>query len=74
MATKKKVKSNKAKEQLVLPDLPHFKLPAIVELLKVSPRHIKEEIKRGNLRAFKPGKELIFFQEDIEKWVKRKAV
>lgn len=64
----------KKEEPLVLPNMPHFRLRAVVELLHVSARHVKEEIKRGNLRAFKPGKELIFFQEDIEKWVKRKAV
>jgi excisionase family DNA binding protein len=40
----------------------------------VSTRHVANEIKRGNLKAFKPGKRLLFNSEDVEKWIKRKAV
>ena len=37
-------------------------------------RHLDDEIKRGNLRAYKPGKERKFFPDEVIKWIKKKAV
>jgi len=39
-----------------------------------SERHVREEIKRKNLRASKPGKRIVLNQEDIDKWIKRKTI
>lgn len=54
--------------------LNYIKLTDVIEATGCSDRHIREEIKRGNLRAFKPGKEILFSPDDVEKWIKRKAV
>lgn len=45
-----------------------------VEYCQVSRRHIETEIKRKNLRCYKPGKRLLFSIEDLNKWIKQKAV
>jgi excisionase family DNA binding protein len=52
----------------------YIKISEVVEISSCSKRHVMEEIKRKNLRAYKPGKELIFDPADVEKWIKRKAV
>lgn len=52
----------------------YLKLEEVVEIAGCSPRHIHEEIKRGNLKAYKPGKCLVFKEDDVESWIKRKAV
>lgn len=57
------------KEQTV-----YLTIKEVAEKYKVSVRHLHDEKKRGNLKAFKPGKVLLFNQEDVEKWIKRKAV
>ena len=44
------------------------------EYTQVSLRHLKEEIKRKNLRCYKPGKRLLFSIDDLNKWIKQKAV
>lgn len=51
-----------------------IKIADVESISSCSKRHIMEEIKRGNLKAFKPGKELLFRKEDIEKWILKKAV
>lgn len=45
----------------------------VIELTKCSERHIREQVRIGALRAHKPGKRLLFYAEDVEKWIKRKA-
>lgn len=57
------------KEQTV-----YLTIKEVAEKYRVSVRHLQDEKKRGNLKAFKPGKVLLFNQEDVEKWIKRKAV
>lgn len=52
----------------------YLKLADVAEATGCSIRHIQEEIKRGNIRAYKPGKCLLFDPVDVEKWIKRKAV
>lgn len=52
---------------------PYFKLPQVIEYSGCSERHIKEEIKRGNLRAYKPGKELLFKPDEVDKWITKKV-
>lgn len=37
-------------------------------------RHLQEEVKRENLRMYKPGKMVLFDIEDLNKWIKRKSV
>lgn len=46
----------------------------VVEIAGCSKRHVMEEIRRKNLRAFKPGKELRFAPDDVEKWITKKVV
>nr|BFD63141.1 hypothetical protein BdHM001_18220 [Bdellovibrio sp. HM001] len=53
--------------------LSYIKLTEVIEITGCSERHIREEIKRGNLRAYKPGKELLFKREDVEKWITKKV-
>jgi len=52
----------------------YMNLKEASEYCHVSERHMKEEISRKNLRAYKPGKLLLFDIEDLNKWIKKKAV
>lgn len=54
--------------------LNYLTIKEVAESFHVSVRHLHDEIKRGNLKAYKPGKSLLFNLEDVEKWLKRKAV
>lgn len=54
--------------------LNYLKIKDVIDISGCSERHIREEIARGNLKAFKPGKELLFRPEDIEKWILKKAI
>ena len=38
-----------------------------------SPRTLDYAVERGELRAFKPGKKLIFLQNDLDAWIQRKC-
>ena len=51
----------------------YINLQEVVKITGCSERHVREEIKRGNLRAYKPGKELLFKPEDVEKWITKKV-
>lgn len=53
--------------------LSYLKINDVIEISSCSKRHIMEEIRRKNLRAFKPGKELLFKLEDVEKWINKKV-
>lgn len=56
-------------------DVPSFLfLEGVAELAHCSTRYVKEEVKRGELRAYKPGKRLLFDPDDVQKWIKKKAV
>ena len=46
----------------------------VAEQTHCSVRHIHDEVKKKKLRAFKPGKCLLFDPEDVDKWIKKKAV
>lgn len=72
--TKKKT-SKKLQKEIPKAELksPYIKLPDVVAYSSCSVRHIKEEISRGNLRAYKPGKELLFKIEDVDKWITKKV-
>lgn len=52
----------------------YITLKEAAEYCHCSIRHLQEEITRGNLRAYKPGKLLLFDIEDLNKWVKKKAI
>lgn len=45
-----------------------------VDYANCSLRHLQEEIKKKNLRAYKPGKEVMIPKEELDKWIKKKAV
>ncbi|MBA3755920.1 MAG: helix-turn-helix domain-containing protein [Nitrosomonas sp.] len=55
-------------------DLKYMTIKEVALTAQTSVRHVAEEIKRKNLRAFKPGKRLLFDPEDVQKWIKKKAV
>lgn len=57
----------KLKEQFLI-------IEDVAKIANVSLRHIKDEIKRGNLRAYKPGKRLIFDPIEVTKWIRKTAV
>jgi len=50
-----------------------IKIEGVIEMSGCSKRHIMEEIKRKTLRAYKPGKALLFDPAEVEKWIKRKV-
>lgn len=54
--------------------LKYLKIDEVVGISSCSKRHVMEEIKRKKLKAFKPGKELLFDPHDVEVWIKRKVV
>lgn len=37
-------------------------------------RHLQEEVNRKNLRAYKPGKFVLFEIDELNKWIKKKAL
>ena len=47
-------------------------LQEICAYASASERYIKLEIKRKNLKAYKPVRELKFDPKDVEAWIKRK--
>lgn len=49
-------------------------LEDVVRIAGCSERHIREEIKRGLLKASKPGKRLRFRADDVSAWLSRKTV
>lgn len=54
--------------------LPHFmKMEELTAFAECSERHIMEEIKRKNLRAYKPVRELLFDPKDVQTWLRRKS-
>ena len=54
--------------------LKYLGIDEVTEVAACSKRHVMEEIRRKNLRAFKPGKELRFDPADVEKWITKKVV
>ena len=52
----------------------YVNIEEVIKISGASQRYVMEEIKRGNLRAFKVGRRLRFDPEDIEKWIRKKAV
>jgi excisionase family DNA binding protein len=46
----------------------------IIRMSGASERKIREDIKTGKLKAYKPGKRLQFKMEDYEKWFSRTRV
>ncbi len=54
--------------------LNYMTLKEAAEYAHVSIRHLQEEISRKNLRAYKPGKLVLFDIEDLNKWIKKKAL
>lgn len=45
----------------------------VMDIAKCSDTHIRNERKRGNIRAYKPGRELLFDFDEVEKWIRRSA-
>lgn len=60
-------------DRVEIAGIPFYTIPGLVKEARCSVRHIKEEISRGNLKAFKPAKELLFRVDDVQKWVLRKV-
>lgn len=60
-------------DRVEIAGIPFYTIPGLVKEARCSVRHVKEEISRGNLKAFKPAKELLFRVEDVQKWVLRKV-
>lgn len=52
----------------------YLTIEQVAEKIGCSVRYLHEEIKKKNLRAYKPGKRLVFDPEDVQKWIKKKAV
>ena len=46
----------------------------VARVAKCSTRYVHEEVAKKNLRGQKVGRKWLFFLEDVEKWIKRKAV
>lgn len=49
-------------------------IEAVMEFASVSKRFVMEEIKLKKLRAYKPGKRLLFKPADVREWISRKVV
>lgn len=45
----------------------------VAELVHCSIFHVREEVKRERLKAYKPGKSYLFTREDVDAWVKATA-
>lgn len=60
-------------ETVVIAGKTYYTLYHFTKDATFSERHIKEEIKRGNLRAYKPGKLLLFIPQEVEKWITKKV-
>ena len=52
----------------------YLTLKEAAEYCHVSTRHLQEEITRKNLRAYKPGKYVLFEIDELNKWIKKKAI
>ena len=46
----------------------------VAEIAKCSIYCVREAVKAGKLRAFKPGKQWLFTQEDVDAWITCTAV
>lgn len=46
----------------------------VADITKCSIFHIREAVKKGELAAYKPAKGYLFIREDVDAWVKKKAV
>ena len=42
----------------------------VAEIVHCSIFHVREEVKGGRLKAYKPGKGYLFVREDVDAWVK----
>jgi excisionase family DNA binding protein len=51
-----------------------LKLRDVAKILNVSPRTVQREVFAGRLSAFKVGKALRFWPEDIEKYIEKQRV
>lgn len=51
----------------------HMTIEEVMVYARCSKRHIEDEIKRGNLRAYKPVKHLEFDPTDVAAWFKKKV-
>lgn len=52
----------------------YMTLKEAAEYCHVSIRHLQEEVTRKNLRAYKPGKFVLFEVEELNKWIKKKVL
>ena len=46
----------------------------VAEIAKCSIYHVREAVKTGKLKAYKPGKQYLFVREDVTAWIKSCAV
>ena len=46
----------------------------VADIAKCSVFHIREEVKRGALNAYKPAKGYLFTREDVDAWIKSAVV
>lgn len=51
-----------------------LKLRDVAKILNVSPRTVQREVFSGRLIAFKVGKALRFWPEDVEKYIEKQRV
>lgn len=52
----------------------YMTLEEVMAYAKCGRRHVEEEVKKGNLRAYKPVRGLEFDPEEVKAWYKRKVV
>lgn len=73
---KKEAKLDATKEMVEIREIAGTKYYTMYGMTKAGgwgERHIHEEINRGNLKASKPGKELLFSFENVAKWIAKKV-
>lgn len=54
--------------------LSYMTLKEAAEYCHASIRHLQEEVRRQRLRAYKPGKCVLFEVDELNKWIKKKAI
>ena len=52
----------------------YFTCEQVAEIAKCSVYCVREAIKNGKIKAFKPGKQYVITQEGVEAWIKSCAV
>lgn len=54
--------------------MPYLTCEQVAELAKCSVYQVREAVKSGALKAFKPGKKFVFDSVDVDNWIKGCAV